>query len=367
VEIQRWMILLFFTAFVMIIISGYSLSRHLTKPIQEMIQGIKRIHSNRQKVYFEQHWNDEFGLLQNEFIQLMTALNEAHDSMEDQVQERTWQLTQTNDALRDSNEKLNKAIFELKEAQEKLIESEKLSALGRISVRISHELNTPLGICITSASYLQGQLRQLKNKKLELGSEEKDLDFEAILEFEESLELIMVQLKKSKGIIDYLKEMPVEYQVKSIKNVSVRNEIEGALKIFETAGSELEKVVHMNCPLEVTTRSYEGALQEVFEKLIDNSLKHGCMLDKTCEITIDVKPFKGGIEIEYRDNGAGIDADLLNYIFEPLYKKSMGMKGAGMGLTRVYQLVKNLLGGELSISNGEGGGVVIHMVLTGHI
>lgn len=367
VEIQRWMILLFFTALVMIIISGYSLSRYLTKPIQEMIKGIKRIHSNRQKVYFEQHWNDEFGLLQNEFIQLMTALNEAHDSMEDQVRQRTWQLTQTNDALRDSNEKLNKAIFELKEAQEKLIESEKLSALGRISVRISHELNTPLGICITSASYLQGQLRQIKNKKRKLGGEEKDSDLEAILEFEESLELIMVQLKKSKGIIDYLKEMPVEYQVKSIKHISVRNEIEGALRTFETAGSELERVVHLNCPLETTTRSYEGALQEVFEKLIDNTLKHGCMLEKACQITIDVKPFKGGIEIEYRDNGTGIDADLLNYIFEPLYKKSMGMKGAGMGLTRVYQLVKNLLGGELSISNGDGGGTVIHMVLNDHV
>ncbi len=366
VEIQHWMILLFCTALIIIIVSGYTLSSHLTKPIQEMIDGIKRIHGNRQQVYFKYQWNDEFGVLQNEFIHLMTALNEAHDSMEDQVRERTWQLTNTNDALRESNVKLNTAILDLKEAQEKLIESEKLSALGRISVRISHELNTPLGICITSASYLQGQLKELKKKNDTKEGAVKTAAHEAIIEFEESLELIMTQLKKSKVIIDYLKEMPVEYQVKSLKSISIRSEIEAAVRALGDSNTSLAKKIHMNCPSDIMARSYEGALQEVFEKLIDNSFKHGCKFESTCEIRIDVRPFRGGIEIEYRDNGSGIDADLLNYIFEPLYKKSMGMKGSGMGLTRVYQLVKNLLGGELSISNGQAGGAVVHMVLNDH-
>lgn len=151
-QIQNWLLSLLGLAILSTVVASVTLSSYFMKPIREIVSIIEGVQENRGGFVVPKQRKDEFGLIQRAFAELMDDLNDLYSSLEEQVKTRTNQLTDANNDLLESNVRLRNAISELQETQEKLIESEKLSALARIGVRISHELNTPLGICITKST-----------------------------------------------------------------------------------------------------------------------------------------------------------------------------------------------------------------------
>lgn len=106
------------------------------KLIKEIVSINEGVQENRRGFVVPKQRKDEFGLIQRAFSELMDDLNDLYNSLEEQVLLRTNQLTETNNDLFESNTRLRSVISELKETQEKLIKSEKLSALAMIGVRI---------------------------------------------------------------------------------------------------------------------------------------------------------------------------------------------------------------------------------------
>ena len=105
--------------------------------------------------------------------------------------------------------------------------------------------------------------------------------------------------------------------------------------------------------------SYPIALAQVIANLVVNSLQHAFEPgDRTGQITIRGQLHEGDdVEIEYSDNGRGIDPALAPRVFEPFVTTRRLLGGSGLGLFLVNQIVTRQLNGSIDLENGAGRGV----------
>jgi len=357
-EIKEWlMVILSITIFCLVMIS-IALSNYFMAPISEIVRVIEGIQKKRGMPRFKKNRKDEYGLIQDAFVKMMEALNDAHEFLEEQVQERTTELSIANQELTTTNGKLKSAVQELKYTQEKLIESEKISALARIGVRISHELNTPLGICITTSSFLNHKTSKFREKLNDDIMKREHV--ESYLEIvNESMRILEDQLKKSDEIIGYLRESPLEFQWLEKQEVNIHQELVQSKESFKEVFNCPSYDIQIFCDEEITIISAHGAIQEVIKNLLDNSFKHGCSVSDLLEVMIDVSELDNEIVLTYSDNGVGMNPEELDYVFEPMFKKSMGAETAGMGLTKVYYIVTNILNGDITFDKHVSKGIKV--------
>lgn len=192
--IIRRFIILFISIIIIAIIVVTISSKILMKPIMDIVNSINNIKINRKSEVFKNIREDEFGFIQKAFKELMDEMNNAYDILEEKVDLRTKELQNRNKKIKDT-------LNQLKSTQEKLIESEKNLALGRIGIRIAHELNTPLGTSLTTINYFSNKLEEIV-KKHNNGKIDKKLFNRDIKKLRDSVSLIKEQLKEAIKIIE---------------------------------------------------------------------------------------------------------------------------------------------------------------------
>jgi C4-dicarboxylate-specific signal transduction histidine kinase len=143
----------------------FFLSRSLSRPISVMAEGAKAIRQGDFNTRLTVSSHDELGALAAEFnimtsrlIETIASLRSAevelkalNAELEAKVEARTIDLASANLELQAANQGLLRTLAELKEAQDKILVSEKLAVLGRLTAGIAHELNTPLAAISVSA------------------------------------------------------------------------------------------------------------------------------------------------------------------------------------------------------------------------
>lgn len=361
-EIKEWlMVILGMTIFCLVMMS-IALSNYFMAPINEIVRVIEGIQKKRGIPRFKKNRTDEYGLIQDAFVKMMEALNDAHEFLEEQVQERTTELSIANQELTTTNDKLKRAVQELKYTQEKLIESEKISALARVGVRISHELNTPLGVCLTTSTFLNNKTSRFREKLNDDMMKREHV--ESYLEIvNESMRILEDQLKKSDKIIGYLRESPLEFQWREKQEVYICKELNQAKESFKEVFNCPSYDIKISCDEQISIISAHGAIQEVIKNLLDNSFKHGCRISDLLEVMIEVSALDNEVVLTYIDNGVGMNQEELDYVFEPMFKKSMGAESAGMGLTKVYYIVTNILNGNITFDKSVTEGIKVNIVI----
>ncbi|MCB1141575.1 MAG: HAMP domain-containing protein [Leptospiraceae bacterium] len=193
-------------------IAFYSISHRITSPIVELTNYANRIALKGDFDHSIQiHSEDEVGKLAKTFNIMSIKLKELYQNLDNLVQLRTQELSQTNQSLQISNQKLSDTLSTLEDAHYKLIEKEKMAALGTLIAGISHEINTPIGAIHSSNTLIS----EILNKELDgIFYTFRSLD-------EETLHLISKLISESRAGIEIL---PFS------KSRSLRNEI----KIFLT-------------------------------------------------------------------------------------------------------------------------------------
>jgi signal transduction histidine kinase len=107
----------------------------------------------------------------------------------------------------------------------------------------------------------------------------------------------------------------------------------------------------------------------IIESLIDNSIKHGFSANegsrKGCKIEIELLVNDDDrCEINYHDNGKGIDEEIKDKVFQPFFTTSRGNEEtSGLGLYAIDNIVNNLFQGKLSIQNQDKPGFHLHIEL----
>ncbi len=267
------------------------------------------------------------------------------------------ELERTNAELRNVVEELETTIEELERAQEQLINSEKMASLGRLIAGIAHDINTPTGIVYTSISELEAKMDEIE-KEYNSGRLSKS-SFEDFLNV--SKDLLSLMRKNIKRVVDLLR---------SLKNVSAQ-EVEGRPirfnvkdyieDVLETLGPRLKRTkvkIHVECPDNLEMRSLPSVLAQIISNLIENSIIHGFENgEKEGNIWIVVRDRGDFVELLYKDDGKGMEEGVKDKAFEPFFTTRREEGGSGLGLSIVYTLVVEKLGGEISLRSEPSKGV----------
>ena len=177
-------------------------------------------------------------------------------------------------SLKESNEQLAKAYDNLKVAQQTLVESEKMASLGSLVAGVAHEINTPVGISVTAASFLQERIKDFQSK-----IDDKQLSrsylTELIHTLDESTSLLQNNLRRASDLISSFKQVAVDQSSQAHYQFNVADNLH---QVVVSLGHKLKKSqteVEIQCDPKLTVLSYPGSFAQIYSNLILNSIRHG--------------------------------------------------------------------------------------------
>ena len=245
------------------------------------------------------------------------------------------QLLEANQTL---EQKVKDRTAELEAAQEKLIESEKMAALGNLVAGIAHEVNTPLGIALTSVSNCKEELkdiyRDFENGEL---TEEGFKDFEAICS--EGLTLAEASLVRAANLVQDFKRTSADQTSLEIEEIALDEYIPRVCNPLKPMlrKEQIELSIDVTPKLVITT--CPGIIAQLLTNLISNAQRHafGPSVDNDInKVAVSCSQNDKGVVISVQDNGKGIPEELHTKVFEPFYTTARDKGGTGLGLSLIH-------------------------------
>ena len=282
-------------------------------------------------------------------------LYELNAQLEKRVSQRTLELENANNALKVS-------LATRTETQQNLVEAGKMASLGVLVAGVAHEVNTPVGIGVTAASYLEEQTRQFDSKYR--ANQMKRSDLENYLAMAtDSAKVILENLHLASERISSFKQVAVDQTSQEIRKFNLKSYIEDIITSIQPAYKKTKHKVVLTGDSSLSVISAPGALSQVFTNLVMNSLKHGVEGIEQGTMTIDVHRGTSGVEIVYSDDGVGMTSEVVQKIYDPFFTTKRGMGGSGLGMNIVYNLVTRTLGGEIRCESSPGKGAKFYINL----
>lgn len=277
-------------------------------------------------------------------------LRRLNDELEQRVRDRTAQLHASYQALQQS-------LADLRRTQEQLVQTEKMAALGELVSGVAHEINTPVGICVTAASWMQLKLEALAER---LG--DGRLEAEALRPYvgamQEAAVSIMTNLARAADLVKSFKQVAVDQATEDRRRFDLKDYIDMVLVSlrpkFKGTGHRLE----LDCPEGLTLVGYPGAISQIITNLVVNSLLHGFEGLEQGRIHLAVSVADDRVEMRYSDNGRGMSAETLRKIYDPFFTTRRDQGGSGLGMHIVYHLVVRRLNGRIDCESAPGKGTV---------
>ena len=287
--------------------------------------------------------------------------------LEKEVKARTSELQK-------SNEELNEALVQLKTAQSKLVESEKMASLGQLTAGVAHEINNPINFVASNVKPLELDIQDI---------------FDVLKKYENIDPAIDVH-KQIQEIEDYKKEIDLDYiglEIKSllsgIKEGAMRTaEIVKNLKNFVRVDQSNLKFAHLNEGIESTlllvrntfpqnmvvnkhlgninlVECAPGKINQVFMNIVTNAVQamkakqYGP--DEQPTLTIHSEQQQSTVKISIKDNGVGMHPDVVTKIYEPFFTTKEVGEGTGLGMSIVKGIIDGH-NGELQVFSEPGTG-----------
>ena len=281
-------------------------------------------------------------------------------------------------SLYESVVKLESTVTELEEAQDKLVQSEKMASIGQLAAGVAHEINNPIGFSLsilnTLTDYLESilSLDKLVMKAIPNMDEEgfssqyqalrseQDIDF--IYEDIESLLADSVKgLNRVSAIVANLKKVSHSGDLEK-DSCDVNELIDEALKVV---WSELKYTmkVHKDFGTLSNLLCHGGELTQVLMNLFLNASyaceENGELDIRTYQTTINKDQW---IIIKVQDNGKGMAPAVVKKIFDPFFTTKPVGVGTGLGLSVSFGIIDKH-GGTIKVHSEEGMGTTFTILL----
>jgi two-component system NtrC family sensor kinase len=321
-------------------------------------------------IYNSKTEGSRIGLL-NGSIQEREGVDPYFSGVLKDISERVNQMNEVWQA----NMELLKANEQIKKAQEKLLEKEKMASVGVLAAGVAHEINNPLGFLKSNFSTLKDYVATFKNmekafferipEKAAMEVILKEFDWEYLINDAETL------LEESQSGFDRILEI-----VKSLKSFVHEDKKEDFLP------ADINTVVKEAITLSKNEWKYHADLDFLHQEISPIPMHQGEISQVVLNFIVNaahaikekglqengrilVKTYDEGptVAVSIKDNGVGISQEIKKKIFEPFFTtKPVGI-GSGLGLSISYEIIKKKHHGKLSVKSkvGIGSEFIIHL------
>ncbi|MBH9552815.1 sensor histidine kinase [Inhella gelatinilytica] len=278
------------------------------------------------------------------------------ETLERRVAERTASLST-------ANQELHQALDALTQAQNHLVETEKLASLGRLVAGVAHELNTPLGNALMAATTLEEQQQKLARAMTEGSLRRSDLE-RGLQEGVDTSSLVTRNVQRAAEIISGFKQLAVDQTTdkrRAFKADEVLREVLTTLHpMFKR--TPFQVIAHLEPNLRMD--SYPGPLGQVITNIAQNALIHAFAGRDGGEFRVECRPWGDHhVQIVCSDDGNGMEEAVRKRVFEAFFTTKFGQGGSGLGMQIVHTLVTGLLGGRIAVDSAPGLGTQVIVTL----
>jgi signal transduction histidine kinase/ligand-binding sensor domain-containing protein len=262
----------------------------------------------------------------------------------EELQALNHELITTNDALSRERIKLEEALLNLRKAQKKLIQSEKLASIGTLAAGVAHEINNPL-------NFINGGIQGIEsflNENLKKQTEPLLPLIDAIKTGVTRASAIVKSLNRFSRQTESDKERCDLHSIIENCLVVLRHEVNSRTEIRKSFTSE---------PYSFTGN--EGKMHQVILNLLTNAIQ---AIGDAGTITITTSVHGSQFTIVIQDTGPGIKEDVLTKIFDPFFTTKEPGKGTGLGLFICYQIIQEY-NGTIEIMSEAGVGTTASISL----
>ena len=264
-------------------------------------------------------------------------------------------IREAEDAARRSQLQSAQAMTDLRLTQESLLQAERLASLGSLVAGVAHEINTPVGIALTSASVLKDATDDMQAALAGDGLK-KSVMLRYLATAAESSRLIMNNAYRAAHLIHSFKQIAVDQTSEARRPFVLMEYVEEIVTSLRPTLKTTRIALKFDGADDIVLDSYPGAFAQVITNLVLNCVEHAFDPEQPGEIRIHARLDVDVVELELSDNGKGIAPELLERIFEPFFTTRRGQGGTGLGLNIVYNLVVKQFNGTISVRSTLGHG-----------
>ena len=270
---------------------------------------------------------------------------------------------QTELDLKASKENAEDALRELQDAQRSLIEAEKFAALGGLVAGVAHEVNNPVGISLTVASSFARRCAQFSDEIAD-GTVRRSKLEEFVAGSHEAAKQLVTNLSRAADMIQSFKQVAVDRSDAERRVFNLREATEQMMVSLRPALRHSLVWLSVDVPPEISLKSYPGPYGQVLTNLVLNALTHAFPDKRAGTLRLSARKLgTDQIEIEFADDGVGMNEEVQRRAFEPFFTTRRNRGGTGLGLHIVYNLVTRRLGGSLRLESQPGRGTVFRIRL----
>jgi PAS domain S-box-containing protein len=271
--------------------------------------------------------------------------------------------------LREAKDRAEKALLDLKAAQERLVQTEKMASLGQLTAGVAHEIKNPLNFVKNFAEISKDLLEEL-NEEFQSTIEEIDEEKQKeTLEKFASIDEMLAKIKEHgnransivQSMLSHSRQGPVTAEptdLNALLEESLDLAYHAARAEDQSFNVTLERSLDPNVgKLEL----YSADLMRVFLNLIGNAFyatkkraAAGNGSNYAPTVAISTKCKDDSVEVRVRDNGTGVPSAVKDKIFDPFFTTKPPGEGTGLGLSLSYETVVRQHRGWMDVSSQEG-------------
>lgn len=344
----------------------------LTLPLQRLLEGVERVNTGDLLTVVPVGQPDEIGDLTQNFNRMTQSLKKAQDALnaytgqlEEQIAERTAQITRQKEEIEVHRDYLQKTVLELKETQEQLIQKEKMASLGQLTAGIAHEIQNPLNF-VNNFSKISIEL--LGELKEEITADHKTDAVALTDDLTQNLQRISNHGQRADSIVKGMLQLSHSSTSSGKKQMTKLNEL--VCHYLQLAHSEAQattKNFNVSLDIQLDPRITEvkmvaqdmgRVLMNIFSNAfyaMNEKRQHTDNYQPSLLLITELEPADKTVLIRVRDNGVGIPEDILGKIYQPFFTtKPTGKGSTGLGLSLSFNIVTQGHAGTLMTTSEFG-------------